>query len=76
MSTFRASQIYISLSTRRNLRVIAKSEGPETTVDEVGDRLLSEYIAMRYPALTSHQKKIEEIEAEMVREIQCSAPAL
>lgn len=73
---FRASQIYISASTRRNLRVIAKAEGPDTMVDEVGDRLLSEYIAMRYPALVSHQKKIEAIESEMVESVKSSTPAL
>lgn len=74
MSGFRASQVYISLSTRRNLRVIAKSESPETTVDEVADRLLSEYISARYPALASLQKKVEDIESEMVETVK-STPA-
>lgn len=77
MSGFRASQVYISLSTRRNLRVIAKSEGPETTVDEVADRLLSECISTRYPVLASLQKKVEDIESEMVEAVKSSAaPAL
>lgn len=66
MKTFRASQIYISTATRRNLRVIARSEGPERTADEVGERLLSETITERYPVLTSLQKQIEEIEGKML----------
>lgn len=73
---FRASQIYISSATRRSLKMIARGEGPEKTVDEVGDRLLSETIAKRYPALPSFQKQIEAIEDEMVKSVQSPPPAL
>lgn len=63
---FRASQIYISSATRRSLKMIARGEGPEKTVDEVGDRLLSEKIAVDFPELAALQQKIDGIEAEML----------
>jgi len=70
---FRASQIYISAETRRNLRMIARGEGADKTADEVGDRLLSETIAQRYPALVIFQKQIDAIEKQMIEEVQNAA---
>jgi HEPN domain-containing protein len=66
MSQFRASQIYISANTRRLLRSVAKAESADTTVDEVGDRLLSEYITERYPGLVTLQKEVEQTEEKML----------
>lgn len=64
--SFRASQIYISRATRRSLSVIARAEGGESTADSVGDRLLSEHITSRYPALVALQKEIDAVEEKMV----------
>ena len=65
----RASQLYISRETRRLLSVIARAEGGESTADSVGERCLSEHITSRYPALVALQKKIEDVEKEMVQAI-------
>lgn len=48
------------------LSVIARAEGGDSTADSVGDRYLSEHIASRHPTLAALQKKIEDVEAEMV----------
>ncbi len=70
MSQFRAASIYISSATRRSLKMIARGEGVEKTVDEVADRLLSSVINERYPALVTLQKKIEELEKETLATFQ------
>lgn len=69
----RTSQIYISSATRRHLKMIALAEYKRQqvgtaipTADEMGERLLSETIAQRYPALAALQKEIDVIEAAMV----------
>lgn len=67
--SIRASQLYISRNTRRCLSCIAKAEGNESTADSVGERLLSEKLAKDYPALMALQKRIEEVEAEMVASV-------
>lgn len=66
---FRASQIYVSAGTRRMLKLVARSEGPKKTVDEVGDRLLSEALTTRYPALALFQKQMEELESQTLESI-------
>lgn len=67
--SFRASQLYISRDTRRMLSVIARAEGGDATADAVGERLLSEAVATKYPALVNLQKKIKEVEDEMVKAV-------
>jgi hypothetical protein len=69
MSQFRGSQIYVSRTTRRMLSVIARAEGVDETADAVGERLLSETVENRYPALVALQKEIEVIESRMVEAI-------
>lgn len=66
--SIRATQIYISTETRRNLWIIAKGLGLENA-DEAGERLLSDVIAEKYPALVAHQKKVKELELEMVEKM-------
>ena len=65
----RSSQLYISRETRRLLSVIARAEGGESTADSVGERCLSEHITSRYPALVALQKKISEVEEEMIKAV-------
>jgi hypothetical protein len=72
MSQFRASSIYISSATRRSLKMIARGEGVEKTADEVGDRLLSEVIAERYPGLVNLQKEIDALENDMIEKIKAA----
>lgn len=67
--SIRASQLYVSRETRRALSMIARAEGGDSTADSVGERLLSESITSRYPALVNLQKKIAEIELEMVEAV-------
>lgn len=70
MSTqYRSSQIYISRNTRRCLSMIAKAEGSESTADAVGERLLSSCLATSYPALMALQKRIDDVESEMVESV-------
>lgn len=66
--SIRATQIYISTETRRNLWIIAKGLGLENA-DEAGERLLSDVISEKYPALVAHQKKVKELELEMVEKM-------
>lgn len=66
---FRASSIYVSANTRNMLKIVARSEGPEKTVDEVADRILSESLTTRYPALVLFQKQIEELETQTLESI-------
>ncbi len=72
MSQFRAASIYISSATRRSLKMIARGEGVEKTVDEVADRLLSETIATRYPGLVNLQKEIDALENDMIQKIKAA----
>lgn len=65
----RAKSIYISAQNKRSLWVIARAEGTDITPDEVGDRLLSEVIAAKYPTLAKFEKEIETIEAKMVTHV-------
>lgn len=64
--TFRATQIYVSRDVRRQLGAIARAEGGDATADSVADRLLSEMVATKYPALIALQKEIEAVEAKML----------
>lgn len=50
--------------------MIARAEGADATADSVGERLLSEAVAERYPALLAFQNQIEGIEKQMVEEVQ------
>lgn len=61
----RATSIYISTETRRHLWIIAKARGLDNP-DAAGEELLSEAISEKYPALVSHQKKIEELELAVI----------
>lgn len=67
--SIRASQLYVSRETRRALSMIARAEGGDATADSVGERLLSESITSRYPAFVNLQRKIAEIELEMVEAV-------
>lgn len=71
---FRASSIYVSAETRRHLWIIAKGLGLENA-DEAGERLLSDVISEKYPALVSHQKKITELELEVIEGMKGEKPA-
>lgn len=65
----RSSQIFISRGTRRKLSMIARGEASDASADSVGERLLSETIETRYPALVALQKQIESIEEKMVESV-------
>jgi hypothetical protein len=65
----RSSQLYITRGTRRMLSVIARAEGGESSADAVGERLLSETLTTRYPALALIQKEIEALEEKMVESV-------
>ncbi len=64
--SIRSSQIYITRETRRILSLVARAEGPESTADAVGERLLSETLTTRYPGLAVLHKQIEGIEKQMI----------
>lgn len=67
--SYRSSQICVTRETRRMLSAIARAEGAESSADAVGERLLSEAIEKRYPALVTLQKEIGAIESKMVEAI-------
>lgn len=69
MSYIRKAELYVSFENRRACMMVARSEGAAVTADEVGDRLLSWALEQRYPALKALQKKIEDVEAEMVEAV-------
>lgn len=64
--SIRAAQIYISGERKRSLWVISRAEGTDVTPDEVGDRLLGEIIAVKYPTLAKFEAEIAGIEAKMM----------
>lgn len=64
----RATQIYITTETRRNLWIIAKARGLDNP-DAAGEALLSEVILEKYPALVDHQKKLAELELDVLAKI-------
>jgi len=70
----RASQIYVSRDTRRALSIIARAEGGDSTADSVGDKCLSEHITSRYPALAILQKKVKDVEEEMIEAVKGALP--
>lgn len=65
----RASSIYISSERKRSLWVISRAEGTDVTPDEVGDRLLGEIIAAKYPTLAEFEREIAVIEGKMASSV-------
>lgn len=68
-AAYRSSQICVTKATRRMLSAVARAEGEGSSTDAVGERLLSETLATRYPALAALQKQIDDIEAQMVEAV-------
>lgn len=65
MSQFRATQVYVSIGMKQQLRLLAKAEGIESA-DEMAEKLLTDVINEKYPALVVHQKRIEELELAVI----------
>lgn len=68
----RASQIYVTRTTRRMLSAIARAEGGESSADSVGERLLSETLKRDYAALILIQTEIDALESRMVQAVKRS----
>lgn len=69
----RASQIYVNAATRQLLRLVAKARGLDNA-DAAGEELLSEALVEKYPALVAHQKRVKDMEAELLESIKPKLP--
>lgn len=61
----RQGSIYISVETKKHLWLIAKAKDL-ANADEAGELLLSAAISEHFPAIVEHQKKIDQLESELL----------
>jgi hypothetical protein len=72
--TIRSEPIYLSREVCRALWLLAQAKAPiaedhHVTADEMADYLLRQLIKDKYPQLFDHQKQIDKLEQELIKNL-------